>query len=62
MSLFDVLALPVGLYALYAAVTGEVYAKAGPWGRTISRSESPVDFWMTVVIYAALAIALAAVF
>lgn len=62
MTMFDIIGLLVGLYAAYAAVTGEVYAKAGVWGRTITRREAPVDFWTTVVIYAGLAVALAVLF
>lgn len=60
--MFKIIGLVVGLYALFAALTGEVYAKTGFRGRTISRVDSPVDFWMTVAIYAGLAIALATVF
>ena len=62
MSLFDMLGLLMGLYVLYAALTGEVYAKSGVWGRTVSRSESPANFWMTVVIYTGLAVALVTLF
>ena len=62
MSLFDFAGLLVGIYATYAAVTGEVYAKSGVWGRTVSRTADPVNFWMTVAIYAGLAVALAVVF
>jgi hypothetical protein len=62
VTLFQIIAVPVALYALYAALAGEVYAKAGAWGRTISRQDSPVDFWMTVAIYAGLAVAMATLF
>lgn len=60
--MFKVLGLMVGLYTLYAAVTGEVYAKPGAWGRTVSRAESPEYFWVVIAIYAGLALALATVF
>ena len=60
--MFKVLALLVALYTGFAVLSGEVYAKAGVWGRTISRRDAPVDFWMTIVIYAGLAVALATVF
>lgn len=60
--MFKMLGLLVGLYALHAAVTGRVYAKSGPWGRTVSRAESPKYFWVVIAIYAALALALATVF
>ena len=52
----------VGLYALYAAFRGEVYAKSGVWGKVVSREETPGYFWTVVAIYAGLAIALATVF
>ena len=60
--MFDIIGLLVGFYAAYAALTGEVYAKAGARGRTIARRAAPVDFWMTVAIYAGLAVALVTVF
>jgi hypothetical protein len=60
--MFKVLGLMVGVYTLYAAVTGEVYAKSGAWGRTVSRAESPEYFWVVIAIYAGLALALATVF
>lgn len=60
--MFEALGVIVGSYALYAAVTGEVYAKAGAWGRTVSRSESPEYFWVVIAIYAGLALALVTVF
>lgn len=60
--MFKVLGLLVGLYALYAVVTGEVYAKSGAWGRTVSRAKSPEYFWVVIAIYAGLALALATIF
>lgn len=60
--MFKMLGLLLGLYTLYAAATGEVYAKSGAWGRTVSRAESPEYFWVVIAIYAALALALAIVF
>jgi hypothetical protein len=62
MSLFKILGVLVALYALYGALSGQVYAKSGVWGKTIMRKESPVDFWMTIAIYTGLAIALETVF
>jgi hypothetical protein len=62
MTMFDIIGLLVGVYAVYAALTGEVYAKAGAGGRTIARRDAPADFWMTVAIYAGLAVALVTVF
>lgn len=60
--MFDALGVLVALYAAYAALTGEVYAKSGPGGRTVARAESPAYFWIVVAIYAGLAIALVTVF
>ena len=60
--MFKMLGLILGLYTLYAVVTGEVYAKSGTWGRTVSRAESPEYFWVVIFIYASLALALATVF
>ena len=62
MSLFDILGLLVALYVVQAVATGEVYAKSGVWGRTISREKEPGEYWMTIVIYAGLAIVSVAVF
>jgi len=60
--MFKALGLILGLYACYAALAGEVYAKDGVRGRTVSRAESPQYFWVVVAIYAGLALALATVF
>jgi hypothetical protein len=62
MTLFQILAVAVALYTLHAALAGEVFARSGVWGKTLSRADSPVEFWMTIVIYAGLAIAMATVF
>lgn len=60
--MFKALGLLVALYTLYAAVKGEVYAKSGAWGKTVSRAESPEYFWVVITIYAALALALVTIF
>lgn len=60
--MFAIIGILLAFYVLYAVLAGEVYSKAGAWGRSISRRESPGDFWMTIVIYAGLAIALVTVF
>lgn len=62
MTLFRIIGLLVGAYALYAALRGEVFAKSGAWGRTIDRGEEPANFWLTVAIYGGLAVALETVF
>ena len=62
MTMFKLLGVLVGLYTLYAAFAGEVIAKSGPWGRTISRADSPRYFWTVVAIYALLALARLTIF
>jgi hypothetical protein len=56
--MFKLLGALVGVYTLVAAVKGEVYAKSGVWGRTISKHESPEYFWIVIAIYGALSVAL----
>ena len=58
LALFKALGVLVGLYTLYAALTGKVFAKSGPWGKTVSREDSPRYFWAVIAVYAALALAL----
>lgn len=60
--MFKLLGLLVGLYTLYAIVTGEVYARSGVWGKRVLRAQSPEYFWVMIVIYGILAIALVTVF
>lgn len=60
--MFKVLGILLGLYTLHAALKGEVYAKSGAWGKTVSRTEAPEYFWVIIAIYACLAIALVALF
>ena len=60
--MFPILGVLVAAYVLYAVMAGEIFAKAGVWGRSISREKSPGEFWMTIVIYSGLAIALIAIF
>ena len=60
--MFRVLGILVALYTLYAACTGRVYAKSGPGGRLILRTESPRYFWTVIAIYIGLSIVLMTVF
>ena len=62
MNVFKFLGILVALYTVYAAIDGKVYAKSGPWGRTISRADSPRYFWVVIAIYAGLSVALLTVF
>lgn len=57
-ALFKLLGVALAIYTLYAAATGEVFAKAGAGGRAVSRRESPAYFWVVVAIYAMLSVAL----
>ena len=60
--MFKVLGALVVFYTAYAALRGEVFAKAGPSGRVVSRTGSPRYFWAVIGVYAALGIALLTVF
>jgi hypothetical protein len=60
--MFDVLGGIVAIYTVYAALRGDVIAKAGPWGRRVSRTREPAYFWTVIAIYGALSFALVAVF
>jgi hypothetical protein len=60
--MFKLLGTLVGLYTFYAALKGQVFARAGAWGRTISRADSPEYFWVVIAIYAGLSAALLMVF
>ncbi len=62
MNLYRLLGVLVALYTLYAVNTGEVYARSGLWARRILKSESPVYFWIVIVIYAGLSAAMMTVF
>jgi hypothetical protein len=59
---FKILGILVCVYTVYAAVSGRVFAKSGAWGRTVSRQESPEYFWIVIVIYACLGVALGTMF
>jgi hypothetical protein len=56
--MFKLLGILVGLYTIYSAATGRVYAKSGPGGRTVLRDESPRYFWVVIAVYAGLSGAL----
>ncbi|HLU07908.1 MAG TPA: hypothetical protein VKZ91_15220 [Woeseiaceae bacterium] len=56
--MFKLIGAFVCLYTIYAAVAGRVVAKSGPWARIVSRQDSPEYFWLVIVIYAGLSIAL----
>jgi hypothetical protein len=52
----------VALYVVHALSVGEVYAKRGVSGATSKRSEEPIRYWSTVVVYGILSVALVLVF
>lgn len=56
--MFKILGILVGLYTIYSAIAGKVYAKSGPGGRTVSKTDSPEYFWVVIAIYACLSAAL----
>lgn len=60
--MFKTLGVVVILYALFSAFTGEVYAKSGASGRMFTREENPRYFWVVIVIYLGLGVALITVF
>jgi len=60
--MFKSLGILVCLYTAYAAFSGEVYAKSGAWGRTVSRQDSPEYFWVVIFIYGCLGTALITIF
>jgi len=60
--MFALLGIGVLIYTGYAAWRGEVFAKSAWRGRVVSRARSPEYFWIVVVIYAALGVALLTMF
>ena len=60
--MFKTLGVLVLLYVCYAAYAGEVVAKAGIGSTRVSREDAPGSFWVIIVIYTGLGIALLTVF
>lgn len=60
--MFKLLGVLLAIYTVSAAVAGEVYAKSGMTGRTVSKQDSPKYFWSVIGIYAALSVALVTFF
>lgn len=60
--MFKLLGLALAIYTLRAAYTGQVHAKAGIGGRAVARADDPEYFWVVIVIYFGLSIALITVF
>lgn len=56
--MFKLLGALLSAYVLYAVAAGKVVARSGPWARVVVRDERPGYFWVVIVIYAALSIAL----
>jgi hypothetical protein len=60
--LFKFLGVLLAIYTAYAAYRGEVYARSRWWGKTIERDAQPTYFWVVIVIYFGLSVALLTVF
>lgn len=60
--MFKLVGALLALYTTYAAISGQVFAKSGISGRTVLKAESPGYFWVVIVIYATLSVALITVF
>jgi hypothetical protein len=60
--MFKLLGALLALYTVYAAFDGKVYAKSGPWGRIVSRAQSPEYFWVVIAVYTGLSAALLTLF
>jgi uncharacterized BrkB/YihY/UPF0761 family membrane protein len=60
--MFKVLGVLVAVYTAHAAFRGEVFARSGAWGRTVTRSDSPRYFWVVIGVYATLSVALVTIF
>ena len=60
--MFKAVGTIVVLYLVYCLASGSVIAKAGPGGRRINRATSARHYWITMAVYALLAIALFTVF
>lgn len=60
--MFKLLGALLALYTAWAAMSGQVFAKSGPSGRTVTREDSPEYFWIVIAIYAGLSAALLTVF
>ncbi|MGH8050164.1 MAG: hypothetical protein ACREPB_05840 [Arenimonas sp.] len=60
--MFKGLGILLAIYTLYAISQGEVFAKSGVWGNTISKVDSPNYFWAVITVYTLLSIALITVF
>ncbi len=60
--MFRILGVLLALYVGRCLVVGDVYARAGLWGRTYLRTDDGWRFWSAIVAYSALALALCFVF
>ena len=60
--MFKALGALLVIYLLHCLYRGDVFVKAGAWGRRIYRSEAPKAYWLNMALYALLALALFTVF
>lgn len=56
--MFKLIGALLALYTTYAAIGGEVHAKAGIRWRVVQKAESPKYFWSIIVIYGGLSLML----
>ena len=61
-ALFRLLGMLLAAYLIQALHSGHVYARAGLFGRDLSRDTEPSGYWSALVAYALLAAALLFVF
>lgn len=60
--MYKALGVLVAIYTIYAIARGEVFAKSGLRGNSISKTDSPKNFLMVVAVYVLLSTALIMVF
>lgn len=60
--MFKMIGVALALYVGYALISGRVYAKAGIAARHVGCDESPGYYWVVLIIYAGLSVALITVF
>jgi len=59
---FEMLGIMLRMHCLYAIVQCTVFAKSGKWRTCVSKTVSPLYFYIVIAIYVLLSFALIAVF
>ena len=62
LTAFRILGVLLACYVVQALMSGSVYARSRWWGRTLERASNPFGYWMAIVCYALLALALVFLF